>query len=104
MAERQAERQRLGLERVGAAAGRVGRRENMNDFFAARMEQLQGALGKRRLPDKRDALCLMNLHRYVQHVSGTGPTYQIDHRLSFTGTPPTRVRPRRLWVDRAGPL
>ena len=55
LAERHAERERLGLQRVGAAAGRVGRRKDVDYLFAARMEHLQGALGKRRLSDERDA-------------------------------------------------
>src|SRR3984893_1884654 len=52
LAERYAQPERLCLERVGAAAGRVWRREDVDDLFAARVEHLERALGKGRLPDE----------------------------------------------------
>src|ERR1700674_4797127 len=102
MAERQAERQRLGLERVGAAAAGAGRREDMNDLLAARMEHLQGALGKRRLPDKRDAHRLMNLHA----TSRTRPALAQPTKSAIGWHAPARrascVRAQRLWVGARG--
>jgi hypothetical protein len=55
LAHREAERERPSLERIGTVAGRIGRREDMNDFLAARQKRIQRLFRKRRLPNQSDS-------------------------------------------------
>ena len=51
LAERESELERPGLERIGAIAGCVGRREDVDNLLAAGMQQFEGFFSESRLAD-----------------------------------------------------
>src|SRR6266851_9882007 len=55
LAQRKAEFERLGLQRVRASRRRIRRREDMNDFLAMRNQRLERLFRKRRLADQYDS-------------------------------------------------
>jgi hypothetical protein len=73
LTQRQTEFERFGLERIGAGAGSVGRREDVDDFLALRVQRLKGFLSERGLTDQNDAHYI-HLHcEYVRKANKTVP-------------------------------
>ncbi len=85
LAERHAELERFGLERIGPPAGSLGRGEDVDYFLAARVQSSKRLLGEGRLSDERDSQLISSAKIPISYqIKTSGPRQK---RIAGAATP-----------------